>query len=130
MYLFCVDFSENNLLTEQVGDFSLYNLPVLNKILIEHQIINFSSLSITKAYLIDCNKSVDLPLFDTLNISEKEVFKELTLIDNNERFIAFRNDAFFEMNSLITENNKNDEFVFSKDEDGFVFLFSGKMGQL
>ena len=130
MYLFCVDFSENNLLTEQVGDFSLYNLPVLNKILIEHQIINFSSLSITKAYLIDCNKSVELPLFDTLNISEKEVFKELTLIDNNERFVAFRNDAYFEINSLITDNYENDEFVFSKDEDGFVFLFSGKIGQL
>ena len=130
MYLFCVDFSENNLLTEQVGDFSLYNLPVLNKILIEHQIINFSSLSIIKAYLIDCNESVDLPLFDTLSIGEKEVFKELAIIDDNERFVAFRNDAYFEINSLITENCENDEFIFSKDEDRFVFLFSGKIGHL
>ena len=74
-------------------------------------IINFASFSITKAYLIDCDKSVDLPLFDTLSISEKEVFKELTLIDNNERFVAFRNDAYFEINSLITDNYENDEFV-------------------
>ena len=130
MYLFCVDFSENNLLTEQVGDISLYNLPVLNQLLIEHQLINFASLSTSKVYLIDCDKNVELPLFNTQIIREKEVFKELALVDNDERFIAFRNDAYFEINSLRIDNYGNEEFVFSRDEDGFVFLLSGSVGQL
>ncbi len=130
MYLFSVDFSQNNLLTDQLNVSSLYDIPVMNKLLIEHQLINFVDLSIDKAYLIDCDKSIIFPVFNIISVKECEIFKELALIDNNEKFIAFRNDVYFEIDNLKYNINRNDELVFFDCKSGLEFCVIGSVGQL
>lgn len=129
MYLFSVDFSKNNLLIEQTNTNSFYNLRVLNKFLIEHQMINFSGLSIDKSFLINCKQDFEFPLFDVSCINEFDIFKELTLIDNKEFFIAFRNDVFFEINELNTLVVNEQMSAFS-DKNGFIFAVTGTVGCL
>ncbi len=130
MYIFCVDFSKNNLLAEQLNTKSLYDLPVMNKLLIEHQIVNFADLSIKKTFLFNYSKNIDLTLFDCISIDDKEIFKELALIDNNERFIAFRNDVFFETDNLTLCKSENGEMLYLKDENDNTFLVCGSIVQL
>ncbi len=130
MYLFCVDFSKNNLLTEQINLDSFYNLPVLDKLLIEHQLINFADLPVEKAFLVDIAKSVEFSLFDTVAIDEKNIFKELALADNDKKFIAFRNDIYFEINGLNDFIEQCDELMSLKDKNGVIFCVVGSVGQL
>ena len=127
MYLFSVDFSKNNLLTEQINLASFYNLPVLDKLLIEHQLINFADLPIEKAYLVDVENSVDFSLFDTAPIVGKNIYKELALAEKGEKFIAFRNDIYFEISSLRDIVGKCDELVYLKDKNGVVFCVIGNV---
>lgn len=130
MYLFSVDFSRNNLLSEQINISSLYSLPVMNKLLIEQQLINFSDLSIEKAYLIDCEKNIEFSVFNAVAIKESEMFKELALIDNNEKFIAFRNDVYFETNNLNLDVSNSDDLILLNDKNGLLFCVIGSIGQL
>ena len=130
MYLFCVDFSQNNFLTEQINIKSFYDLPVMDKLLIEQQLINFVDLSIDKAYLIGCDKNVNFSVFDTVSMKETELFKELALINDSEKFLAFRNDVYFETNNLSFNQNENDEFLVLNDKNGFGFCVWGSVGQL
>ncbi len=130
MYLFSVDFSKNNLLTEQININSLYTLPVMNKLLIEQQLINFSDLPIKKAFMIDCGQNINFSVFNTVSLKENELFKELALIDDGEQFFAFRNDVYFETDDLSYCLCKNDELTLLNDTNGFVFCVSGSVGQL
>lgn len=130
MYLFSVDFSQNNLLSEQLNISSLYDLPVMNKLLIEQQLVNFSDLSIDKAYLINSSKNISFSVFNSIGIKESEIFKELALIDNNEKFIAFRNDVYFEINNLKYNINQNNDLVLFDDKSGLQFCVTGSIGQL
>ena len=130
MYLFCVDFSQNNFLTEQINIKSFYDLPVMDKLLIEQQLINFIDLSIDKAYLIGCKKNVNFSVFNTVSMKEAELFKELALINDSEKFLAFRNDVYFETNNLSFNKNESDEFVILNDKNSFGFCVCGSVGQL
>lgn len=130
MFIFSVDFSENSLLAEQLDISSLYNLPVMNKLLIEQQLINFVDFSVKKAYLIAAEKNLDFSLFDAVAINENELFKELVKIDNNERFIAFRNDVYFEANDFDRRITENDDLFLLKDKNGLFFCAFGTVGQL
>lgn len=130
MYLFSLDFSQNNLLKEQININSLYLLPVVNKLLIEQQLVNFADLSIEKAYLINCKNYIDFSVFNTVAINENELFKEIALISDNEKFIAFRNDVYFETNNLSLKSNKNDELVLLHDENGLGFCVTGSVSKL
>ncbi len=130
MYLFCVDFSKNNLLTEQINLNSFYDLPVLDKLLIEHQLINFADLSVEKAFLVNYIKDVEFSLFDTVAIAERNVFKELAIAENDKYFIAFRNDIYFEVNGLKEIIEKCDEVIYLKDKNGVVFCIVGKVEHL
>ncbi len=130
MYLFCVDFSRNNLLIEQIGEDSFYNLPVTDRALIEHQITKFAGLSITKSFLIGADKGINLSLFETIMIEECDIFKELALIDNNESFIAFRNDVYFEIKDSDFAVDFNEEFITLKDKSNLAFLVAGSIGHL
>ncbi len=130
MYIFCVDFSGNNLLAEQINLNSLYDLPVMNKILIENQIVNFADLPIKKVFLIDYEKNFNFTLFDCVSIKSKEIFKELALLSENDKFIAFRNDVYFETNNLTISNSGSNEMLCFKDEKENSFLVSGSIGQL
>lgn len=130
MYLFSVDFSQNNLLSEQININSLYLLPVMNKLLIEQQLVNFTDLSIDKAFLVGCEENINFSVFNTVAIKENELFKELALIDDNEKFIAFRNDVYFETNNSSFNSNENDELVLFDDKNGFGVYVTGSIGQL
>lgn len=130
MYIFSVDFSKNNLMAEQLDISSLYNLPVMNKLLIEQQLINFADLSIKKAYLLDAERDLKFSLFDAIAIKEKELFKELAKIDNDEIFLAFRNDIYFEVNDLDVKITDNFDLFLLKDKNGLFFCALGKVGYL
>ena len=130
MYLFSVDFSKNNLLTEQINVDSLYDLQILDKSLTEHQLINFSDLSIKKGYLINSKNNMKFSLFDTENIIDSDIYREIALVDNDEIFVAFRNDVFFEKNNTRFNIAENDELVFFYDKSGFAFCVAGSIGNL
>lgn len=130
MYLFILDFSENNLLTEQIDIASLYDLPVLNKLLIEHQLINFTDLSVDKSFLINFTRKIEFPVFDAVSVEEKNIFKELMLIDNEEKFIVLRNDVYFEINNLNSIITGQNELASIKDKNGLIFCVFGSIGQL
>lgn len=125
MYLFSVDFSTKSLLTEQLNIESIYNLPVMNQLLIEHQLINFAGLPIKKAYLINCKRNIDFSLFETLCVKERQLFKELALMDDKEKFIAFRNDVYFETVDLKSVVDIVDDLFYLKDKNGLIFGFCG-----
>lgn len=130
MYLFSVDFSKNNLLTEQININSLYNLPVMNKLLIEQQLINFADLPIKKAFMLDYQQNIDFSIFDTVSVKEKELFRELALIDDCEQFFAFRNDVYFETDELRFEICEEDCIVLFNEADGIAIGVSGSVGIL
>lgn len=130
MYLFSVDFSKNNLLAEQININSLYNLPVMNKLLIEQQLVNFVDSPIKKAFMIDCQQKIEFSVFDTVSLKESELFRELALIDDSEKFFAFRNDVYFETEDLSFEIYKKDCMVLFNEANGIAFCVLGSVGQL
>ena len=130
MYLFCVDFSKNNFLAEQIDVKSLYGLPILDKFLIEHQLINFADFLIEKAFLINCFNEIDFNLFPIHSVEEKNLFKELSLSDNHSRFIAFRNDIYFESDSLSKIIEESEDLACIKDKDGRVLCIIGAIAKL
>lgn len=130
MYLFSVDFSENNLLTEQTNINSLYNMPVMNKLLIEHQLINCADLPVEKAFLINCQSNFDFSIFDVVSINENELFKTLAMIDDSKQFFAFRNDVYFEADDFNLDFLEKDSIVVFESENGVSFCVSGTIGQL
>lgn len=130
MYIFSVDFSKNNLLAEQININSLYNLPVMNKLLIEQQLINFADLPVEKAFLTDCRQNIELSVFNTICLKENELFKELALIDDSEQFFAFGNDVYFEIDDLFSEISEKDVTVILNEKNDIVLGASGTIGQL
>lgn len=121
MYLVCVDFSENNLLTEQLDVRSFYDLPVLNGTLIEHQLKNFADIIPDKTLLIDCNNKLDFALFETMSVDLNEIYKFLITLDENEMLFLFRNDVYFECDFLSLLKDLNKEVVVGlKDKRDFT----------
>ncbi len=96
MYLVGVDFSENNLLTEQLNVRSFYDLPVLNCSLCEHQLRNFSDAQIKEAYLIDIKKDVEFSLYKTIVVDSLSFSKYLFMLEDKEKILLYRNDVYFE----------------------------------
>lgn len=130
MYLFCVDFSKNNLLTEQIDVESLYGLPILDKLLIEHQLIKFADFFIEKALLMECFNEIAFNIFPIHSVEEKNIFKELSLTDSNNRFIAFRNDFYFESDSLNKIIDVSEDLTCIKDKEGHVICIVGVIAKL
>ncbi len=119
MYLVCVDFSKNNLLTEQLNVRSFYDLQVLNSSLLDIQLSNFANSNIAAAYITENNKTVDCSLFDAKNISINDFNRQLYKINSEENIIIFRNDIYFEVEVSEYEQSitKDDFFAFSDEND-------------
>lgn len=130
MYLFCVDFSRNNLLIEQIGESSFYSLPVLDRSLIKHQAANFADFNVTKMFLMDTDLNIDLSLFESVGIKDCDIFRELALIDSSESFIAFRNDVYFEIKNSDLIMSFNEKPLILKDKNNVAFLIAGSIGYL
>ncbi len=140
MYLICVDFSENNLLTEQLGVRSFYDLPVLNNTLLYHQLMSFSDLDIDNALLINNEKITDFSVFNTKNINSDAFEKLLFDLKDNEKLILFRNDVYSEANvsqyikvpfniNTVTFTEKQGICIFIVTTVGFLRkLFSRNIG--
>ncbi len=128
MYLFSVDFSKKGLLTEQLNIESIYDLPIMNNLLFELQLINFADLPIEKAFLIGCEKNIDVSFFDTDTIKEQELFKILVSLNENETFIAYRNDFYFEFNCLLSIIADVKDLVCLIDKEKCPFAIMGLVG--
>ncbi len=119
MYLVCVDFSENNLLTEQLNVRSFYDLPVLNCSLLQLQLMNFVDASIEKAFIIDSEKTLSFPLFEIQNVNMLTFNKTLFSLDKSEKVLLIRNDMYFEFCSSEYKNIFLDsDIVAFEDENG------------
>ena len=131
MHLISVDFSKNNLLTEQLGFKSLYELNVFDKLLIEHQLCNFVDIEIDNVFLINNTVENEILLFNTQNVADKELYKHLLYLNNNDIVIIFRNDVYFETccADLIFDATNND-FLVIKDFNDLPFFIITKVGEV
>lgn len=120
MYLVSVDFSKNSLITEQLGVRSFYDLPVLNTFLLNLQLINFTDIGITKAFLSNSENINNFQLFKTEKIKENDFYKTMFLLNDNDFVILFRNDTYFEwdLSDFETFYGLN-EVITLEDENGF-----------
>lgn len=122
MYLVCVDFSVNSLLTEQLNVRSFCDLPVLNISLLEHQLRNFSRMNITKAFVTEASSEIEFPVFETAFVNINDFQKNLYLSDENEKVILFRNDTYFECDiSEQAFSVTEDSVAGFVNSDGFCF---------
>ncbi len=125
MYLVSIDFSKNNLLTEQLNVRSFYGLQVMNCYLTELQLKNFSDIQIDVAYITDCENKFDYQLFDVVNIETSHFKKLLFSLKADDNIILFRNDVYFEVDLSNSINNlKSHKVICLQDEKGFCFAVS------
>lgn len=130
MLIFSVDFSENSLLTEQLGYNSFNDLPIMNRTLAEHQARNFIDCEVDMVYLLNCACGVKLQYFDSCLINEKDIFKALALSDDSDLFVAYRNDVYFELDSIDVDFSSENELTCLNDNNGLIFLVCGTIGKL
>jgi len=122
MYIVSVDFSKNNLLTEQLNVRSFYDLPILNSTLIELQLKNFADLTVEKVYVTEAEIHNKFPLFEAVSVSFSELYRALFSNTKDENIFLFRNDVYFEcdFSSIFTVLEKN-EVIGLKDHNGLCF---------
>ena len=96
MYLIFADFSENNLLTAQLGISSLYELKICDKTLAEYLLSNFIGASAEKVFLVDCAATVKNDLLDVFTLSEGELYKKLQSVNDSEKVCIVKNSVYFE----------------------------------
>ncbi len=109
MYLVSVDFSINNLLTEQLNVRSFYDLPILNTILLKLQLLNFADSEITKAYILNGENMVDFSMYEIENINLEDFYKAIFKMNKNESIVFFRNDVYFENDASLYQQYMSDE---------------------
>lgn len=103
MYLVFVDFSKNNLLTEQLCIKSFYELPIMNSTLSDINLNTFCDYDIVAAYLTNCDDLKVNPLFKVECIKESELYITLSSLKIEDKVLVFRNDIYLE---LLPETQK------------------------
>lgn len=121
MYLVSLDLSKNNLLTEQLNVRSFYDLQILNTSLIELQLLSFADLMVDKAYILNCEKAIDFSLFETETIDNEAFNKILYTLRSEDKVVLFRNDVYFEIDSLSLDMDLYSSSVAFVNEYGFCF---------
>ncbi len=122
MYLISVDFSKNNLLTEQLNVRSFYDLQVLNSSLTEHQLNKFSDIKIKKAFLTDKKINKEFSLCEAVVLNIDDIYRELFSFSPNERVLLLRNDTYFECDiSEILHSVYDNEITGIKNNKNFCF---------
>lgn len=123
MFLISVDFSKDNLLTEQLNVRSFYDLPVLNCSLIEHQLKNFADITIQKAYLMNGGDYInDISFINTVSVDLANIYRDMPSFTGDSNVFLFRNDVYFECN--ISEKHSSvacEEIIGIKNNEGFCF---------
>ncbi len=126
MYLVFVDFSENNLLTSQIGIDSFYELKVLNKYLAEHQLLNFVELPIEKVFMLNSEEREGNFLFEIVYLCENDLFKQLLYLNDEDTVMIIKNNVYFELDFENICKNVNDSEVV-KDDDNNPFCIITKV---
>ncbi len=116
MYLILADFSENNLLTTQIGVDSFYNLKILDKTLVEHQLLKFLDLPIDKVFLINSSNINEFSLFETISLKESDLYKHLLYLDDSDKVIVLKNNVYFEVDFISVCDICCDELSVVKDD--------------
>ncbi|MEE1504003.1 MAG: hypothetical protein UGF89_07145 [Acutalibacteraceae bacterium] len=121
MHLIFADFSENNLLTTQIGVDIFYDLKVLDKLLIEHQLMNFIDLPVEKVYLLNSQNINKTLLFETICLDETALNKQLLYLDGSDKVIILKNNVYFESDFKSFLEISIGELLVVEDEDGNPF---------
>ncbi len=130
MHLIFVDFSKNNLLTSQIGVESFYNLKVLDKLLLHHQLLSFVDMPIEKVFLLG-SKVVDMPsFFEIISLSESKLYKELLYLDEADTVIVLKNNVYFEYDFKSVSVTCTDGLSVVEDEDGNGFCVVGSVNEI
>ncbi len=132
MYLVFVNFSENNsLLTEQLNVRSFYDLGVLNKLLPEVQLTNFSPSDVQKVFLFESEKTMDFPLFKSKNVTLTDFIKILFEFNISDKILLIRNDVYFESDIADYEkHHRGDEVIAFADNEGYCYGVLTSVGAL
>lgn len=132
MYLVFVNFSENNsLLTEQLNVRSFYDLSVLNKLLPEVQLTNFSPSDVQKVFLFESEKAMDFPLFKSKNVAPTDFIKILFEFNISDKILLIRNDVYFESDIADYEkHHRGDDVIAFTDNEGYCYGVLTSVGAL
>ena len=132
MYLVFVNISENNsLLTEQLNVRSFYDLSVLNKLLPEVQLTNFSASDIQEVFLFGSEKAMKFPLFKSKNVNMTDFMKTIFEVNISDKILLLRNDVYFESDIADYESHhRGDDIIAFTDQEGYCYCVLTSVGAL
>ena len=103
MNLVCLDFSENNLLAEQMNINSLFDLSVMNHTLFELQLKSISDLNSDTVYVLAQFNKIHNTIFKVECVDNNSILKALLELNKAQSVLLFRNDVYFENDFLQYE---------------------------
>lgn len=130
MYLILVDFSENNLLTSQLGIEAFYDLKVLDKSLVEHQLLSLVDMPIEKVFLLGSRDFDVSSFFETISLSESELYKELLYLDEADTVLILKNNVYTEWDFKGVNDTDTDGVTIVEDEHGNGFCVVGCVNEI